>query len=385
MTEQGPSNSARGPRRRTQAAAGSSQIRRRRNRFKLYGAPQKRMSSNFRPPTNQTWPDGPPGTVLSFVRWFENQENARERFRWALRDSLDELMDGQRTGRWSYDHLSKTEKAHLGTIVEVNLTKEFEIPDGIDLDWRIDGQDLDCKFSKDVCGWEIPMEMYRCADHGDRSGKKDHIALLVWMTDDTEEWAAGLLQISDSRLRWKVQSSDDQARRAYNRDNKRKISSDAFNEISWLWGGLQSDLPPNTLQGLDSAIRDRIFADAGSGQGRVNVLFRELQGKIIRRPTVLTVGQQDDAPKRARDARIKLKQEGIIVLGHQESHPKIAERFNLPQPAKGEWISIRLTSVLADDERPKVSMSGKFWAIARPDDPPQAAPDVPKVLPPQGL
>ena len=44
----------------------------------------------------------------------------------------------------------------------MNLTKEFEFANGDDLDWQIAGRDVDCKFSKDLGGWEIPMEMYRC-------------------------------------------------------------------------------------------------------------------------------------------------------------------------------------------------------------------------------
>ena len=39
-----------------------------------------------------------------------------------LRDTLDQLYDGQHTGRWSYDQLHKTEKTHMGTLVEINLT-----------------------------------------------------------------------------------------------------------------------------------------------------------------------------------------------------------------------------------------------------------------------
>lgn len=95
----------------------------------------------------------PAPELRDIAQWFETAPDARDRFRWALRDSLDELLDGQRTGRWAYQHLSKTEKTYLGTAVEVNLTKEFEFTDGDHLDWKIaGGRDIDCKFSKDVGG-----------------------------------------------------------------------------------------------------------------------------------------------------------------------------------------------------------------------------------------
>jgi hypothetical protein len=52
-------------------------------------------------------------------------------------------------------------------------------------------------------GWEIRMEMYLCADHGDRQGKSDHPALLTWFDDTTNRWAAGLVTITDNRLWWR--------------------------------------------------------------------------------------------------------------------------------------------------------------------------------------
>ncbi|WP_405919554.1 NaeI family type II restriction endonuclease [Streptomyces longwoodensis] len=320
--------------------------------------------------------------IAPFVTWFCSQPEARERFRWALRDSLDEVLDGQRTGRWAYQHLTKTEKTYLGTAIEVNLTKEFAIGNGVDLDWSIAGVDIDCKFSKDFGGWEIPMEMYLCADHGERSGRANHPAVLTWVDDDTSQWAVGIVRITDERLRWKKGGSV----RAYNRDNKRKLAESAKSDVYWLWGGLQTDLPTNLLLHLNTEARKRIFTAslkgrASSGQQRVNQLFREVQNRLIGRQTVLTVGQQDDAPKRARDARRDLRPDGIVVLGHQGSHPHVARALGLPVPTKGEWISTQLVPVSSDDERPKFSLDGQFWARARRTEPsdtaPVPAPDLP--------
>lgn len=344
----------------------------RRNTFRTWDPPREAMSKvprewRIQSGLTQQVPDD----LAAFVEWFYNQPEARERFRWALRDSLDELLDGQRTGRWAYQHLTKTEKTYLGTAVEVNLTKEFAISNGVDLDWSIAGLDIDCKFSKDLGGWEIPMEMYLCADHGERSGRADHAAVLTWMDDDTSRWAAGIARITDERLRWRRErGANGDLVRAYNRDNKRKLSDGAKSDVYWLWGGLQTDLPTNLLRHLDDETRDRILTAslpdrASSGQQRVNQLFREVQNRLVGRQAVLTVGQQDDAPKRARDARIALRPEGIVVLGHQGSHPHAARKLELPVPIKGEWISTRLVPVSSDDARPKFSLNGQFWACAR--------------------
>ncbi|OBJ33064.1 restriction endonuclease [Mycolicibacter heraklionensis] len=320
-----------------------------------------------------------PPSLRPIVDWFDDAPDARERFRWALRDSLDELLDGQRTGRWAYQHLSKTEKTYLGTAVEVNLTKEFEFRNGDHLDWQIAGRDIDCKFSKDLGGWEIPMEMYLCADHGDRQGKADHPALLTWFDDTTSRWAAGLMTVTDESLRWKTDDNGDTVR-AYNRDNKRRLAESSADAVYWLWDGLQTDLPRNLLLHLNADARGRIFSFPSSGQKRVEQLFREVQGQIVGRQTVVTVGQQDDAPKRVRDARPHLRAEGIVILGHQDSHPAIATALKLPVPVKGEWIAVRLTLVSEADNRPYFALDGQCWAAAHQDERAVLAPDLPKRL-----
>jgi hypothetical protein len=350
-------------------------MRRTRNSFRAHPAPATPTMSTvrLRPPES----NGPaPDDLLPLISFFEDAPDGRERFRWTLRDSLDELLDGQRTGRWCYQHLMKTEKTYLGTAIEINLTREFEVAEGDDLDWRIADTDVDCKFSRDMGGWEIPMEMYVCADHEGRSGSENHPALLVWFNDGTNEWAAGLLRITDDRLKWK----NDQSGRAYNRDNKRKIAGDAFQQIYWLWGGVQHDLPPNLFLHLSASTRAKILRPRSSGQGRVNDLFRYVRNRLLERQVVLTAGQQDDAPKRARDARIHLREDGIIVLGHETPHRRIAESLGLPEPHKGSWISTRI--VPAADSAFKEGgffLDGQWWISASETDDKVAAPAFPKV------
>lgn len=363
----------------------------RRNVFRIWDPPREAMGKvprEWRIQSGLT--QHVPDDLAPFVEWFDDQEEARERFRWALRDSLDEVLDGQRTGRWAYQHLTKTEKTYLGTAVEVNLTKEFAIGNGTDLDWSIAGLDIDCKFSKDLGGWEIPMEMYLCADHGEREGPANQAAIVTWMNDDTRQWAAGVVRITDERLRWKRERDTNGDRvRAYNRDNKRKLSDDAKSEVYWLWGGLQTDLPTNLLRHLDDEARDRILTASlprrtSSGQQRLNQLFREVRDQIVGRQTVLTVGQQDDSPRRARGARKHLRAEGIVVLGHLRAHPHIARALGMPAPVQGEWISTRLVPVSSEDPRPKFSLDGQFWARAHGNElshsEPDPAPDLPDDL-----
>jgi hypothetical protein len=273
------------------------------------------------------------------------------RFARVLRETFDQLLDGQRTGRWGYSQLRKTEKTHMGTLVEINLHKEFEFADGVEMDYSIAGLEVDCKFSRAPRGWQIPLE----AD--------GHVCLLVWADDEQSRWSAGLIRISNAVLR-----------SGGNRDRKRTLNDNGLGNICWLWR--DQILPENLLLHLDDVTRARIFALAGkrSGQKRVNELFRSVQGRIISRTAVMTAGQQDDPPKRVRDARKQLRPEGVVILGHQGDHPRIASALELPVPMKGEWVSVRLTPAGAETHPPVVSIAGRLFRRAAEEDSPIVAP-----------
>jgi hypothetical protein len=279
-----------------------------------------------------------------------------------LRDTLDQLYDGQHTGRWNYDQLHKTEKTHMGTLVEINLHRQFGFGDGDTTDYRIAGIEVDCKYSMTDGGWELPPEAV------------GELCLLVTANDSAGYWAAGLLRVRAPYLRGKP-----------NRDAKRQLSAASRTRIRWLWPG-RGRLAENLFLNLDAATRDRIFSARSArgrlhGQARTNELFRRVQRRLIRRAELATVAQQDDFMKRARGnggARTQLQSEGILVLGHQDNDPRVATALGLPAPRKGEFISARVVPAREDRDEPAAVITGQRWALARPGDPVVAAPAVPR-------
>jgi Restriction endonuclease NaeI len=279
-----------------------------------------------------------------------------------LRDTLDQIYDGQHTGRWSYDQLHKTEKTHVGTLVEINLHRRFGFMDGVVTDYRIAGVEVDCKYSMNYGGWELPPEAM------------DHICLLITASDQRSSWHAGLIRVRESLLRARS-----------NRDAKRQLSSSSHTYIRELWPDNRK-LAENLFLGLDAEIRNRIFgakANRGNqhGQARVNELFRLVQHRIIRRAELATVAQQDDFMKRARGnggARTALRPEGVLVLGHQDNDPNVAAALGLPIPKKGELVSGRVILARNDRNDAAAIIEGECWALARPYDPVVAAPIVPR-------
>jgi len=279
-----------------------------------------------------------------------------------LRDTLDQLYDGQHTGRWSYDQLHKTEKTHMGTLVEINLHRHFGFGDGDSTDYRIAGIDVDCKYSMTDGGWELPPEAV------------GQLCLLVTANDSTRYWAAGLLRVREHYLRGTP-----------NRDAKRQLSAASRTRIRWLWPG-RAPLAENLFLKLGAGTRDRIFGARAArgrqhGQAKTNELLRSVQQRIIRRAELATVAQQDDFMKRARGnggARTRLRPEGILVLGHQDSDPLIATGLGLPVPRKGEFISARVVPAREDRDDPVAVIAGQRWALARTGDPVVPAPAVPR-------
>lgn len=278
-----------------------------------------------------------------------------------LRATFDQLYDGQHTGRWSFEQLHKTEKTHMGTLVEINLHREFEFIDGSATDYRIAGVEVDCKYSMSGT-WTLPPEAV------------GHLALVVAANDLSSQWMAGLVRVTEDKLN-----------PGRNRDAKGTLSAYGRSQIRWLWSD-HPGLAPNLFHQLGHTDREAIFeakARRGNqhGQARVNELFRRVQGRLIRRAELATVAQQDDFMKRARGnggARTALRPEGILVLGHQDNDPRIAKALGLGIPSKGQFVSARV--VPAKSPLGHVAeIHGELWRLATSTDPVFEAPEVSRI------
>lgn len=264
-----------------------------------------------------------------------------------FRTTFDQLYNGQHTGRYRWDQLYKTEKTHYGTLVEINLRREFDdvLSDGSLLDFSILGQEVDCKYSQKMGGWMIPPEA------------RNHLLLVAHANDQAAEWALGLVRASDKHVRT-----------SKNRDGKTQLNPVGNAAIRWLHR--PGDLPPNVLLDCEADDVAAIFAEK-SGQRRLNELFRRVQNKRIGRNTIATVAQQDDYMKRARangGSRTALRPEGFIILSGDYSHQQqVAELLRVEVPRPGEMVSARVVPASPDDGNVAL-MEGSYWRLADTDD-----------------
>jgi len=256
-----------------------------------------------------------------------------ERTARVLRRTYDMLLDGQHTGRYQWDQLYKTEKTHFGTLVEINLQREFGFADGVAMDFAICGVDVDCKYSQLRGEWMIPPEAV------------EQVILGLWASDDQGEWSLGLVR-AEERLLTASQG---------NRDLKRRLSAAGRAQVRWIFLGQR--LPENALLRIPAADVERIFSCSRHGT--------------------------KDYMKRVRGnggSRSSLRPEGIVIIGQYESHRKIAQELAVPVPGPGESVSVRLARRRAEHaNRPSVALDGADWVVARPDDPVERAPLLPDI------
>jgi hypothetical protein len=264
-----------------------------------------------------------------------------------FRNAFDYLYDGQRTGRYRPDQLSKTEKTHCGSLVEIYFRRALAsvISDGVDLDFSIANTDIDCKYSFTMGAWMLPPECF---------GK----LLLVAHADDVAgHWSLGVVRAKPEYLRGGA-----------NRDAKTGLNREGRAAITWIFD--HADLPANALLALPTEDVNVIFEQKG-GQKRVNELFRRAQLIPISRMVVATVAQQDDYMKRVRyngGARSALQVEGFLIPGGDyEAHRQVALDLGAPDLAPGEFVSFRVIETTATSPQ-SLELEGQHWRIAEAGD-----------------
>ncbi|MER8031805.1 NaeI family type II restriction endonuclease [Streptomyces bauhiniae] len=290
-------------------------------------------------------------------KWFLNQKDCGQRFGAVIRKSMDEVLDGQRTGRYDLyrtgkGRVEKTEKTYLGTKVEIVARDEFDLGYGESMDYSISGIEVDAKWTIGKT-WTIPKEAM------------GHICLVMRGDDRTGRFGVGLVRITQELLNL-----------GENGDRKRTISAAQKKQICWIVE--DGSLPDNLLLSLErrnpkklSSIFEGSAGFGGSrngGQRRVSALFKSFPGELVDRTTVVTVARQEDGPKRVRDARKALWSDGYVILGHLKPHLRIAMDLGLPVPRKGSWVSARLALIAEDDSRPSTVIDGRRYGIWREGD-----------------
>jgi|GEM_PF-3266519 len=207
----------------------------------------------------------------------------------AIRQSIDEVLDGPRTGRWDFEQLEKTEKTYVGTKLEIILRSALGLERGTKLDLEIEGIHLDVKWAKDS-SWQIPREAV------------DQLCLCVGARQRMSRFQVGVVRCSEADLN-----------QGKNQDKKRTLSAAGRAAMRMLV--VDAPMPSNFVADMDPDLRSAVMAEP-TIQGRITRMFKELPYQRVPRGAVETVAETTGDPMRRirADAHVEDVFAGMRIL-----------------------------------------------------------------------
>jgi hypothetical protein len=210
-----------------------------------------------------------------------------------VRQAIDEVVDGPRTGRWDLEQLDSTEKSYIGTKVEIIVRAALELERGSIMDLEILGHPVDVKWSK-TSAWQIPEEAV------------GHLCLCLGGLRSLAQFQVGVIRCDREVLNL-----------GRNKDRKTTISA-VQRRSKMLMLVEPAPLRTNFVAAIPDDQRSRIL-DGKTIQERVTALFHELPATPIPRDAIRTVARtQGDPMRRLRaDAHAGDSLRGMRILSSQ--------------------------------------------------------------------
>jgi Restriction endonuclease NaeI len=231
----------------------------------------------------------------------------------AIRQAIDEVIDGSRTGRYRYEELESQEKAYIGTRIEIVVRTRFELEPAGKLDTVIAGHPVDFKWSAKG-GWMIPTEAV------------GELCLLLKGDEKGGTFSVVLVRFDEDRLN-----------RGANKDGKRTLSKAGRASIRWLVEG--GSLPGSFLSSLDRPTRQAVLAQP-AGQARVREFFKRVTHRPVPREVIPTLAVQEDPMRRVRQDKHADGLAGLKILsGHYKVSKEAADLLGY-KLSKRDYLSI---------------------------------------------
>lgn len=241
----------------------------------------------------------------------------------AIRQAIDEVLDGPRTGRSSLAELAKTEKTYVGTKIEIVVRTALGLEKGPILDLEIEGHPVDIKWGMNSV-WQIPQEAIGM------------VCICVGGLDRLSRFQVGVVRCTEDRLN-----------RGENRDRKRTLSATGRAEMRLLVPS--SPLPINFVEQMDHDLRIAVMSEP-TIQTRVTKLFTVLPRTPIPRNAVATVARTTGDPMRRVRADSWSRPLGEIrVLSAKYGNP-VLEALGYPRLDRDEFMSVPAAEIEAMPE-----------------------------------
>jgi hypothetical protein len=234
--------------------------------------------------------------------------NGVDLFGKAIRQSIDEVLDGPRTGRWDFLQLEKTEKTYVGTKIEIVVRTALALERGPDLDLEIEGEPVDIKWAMNSV-WQIPLEAV------------GQLCLCIGGLEKMTKFQVAVVRCDEGIL----------TAGPGNRDHKRTISAAGRSALVHLV--TPSAMPTNFVAEMDPALRDLVMGEP-TIQRRVTRLFRSLPRTPVPRLSLQTVARTTGDPvRRTRADKSRTDPlEGVIVLSTKYAKGVVTALGLAPMP-----------------------------------------------------
>jgi hypothetical protein len=237
----------------------------------------------------------------------------------AIRQAIDEVIDGSRTGRYRYEELEKQEKSYIGTRIEIVVRTRFELEREGKLDTVIAGHPVDFKWSAKG-GWMIPREAV------------GELCLLLEGDEYGGTFSVGLVRCDEELLR-----------KGRNQDVKGQLSAAGRKRVRWLVEA--GRLPVSFLATLDEETREAVLAQP-PGQARVREFFKRVTRRPVPREVIPTLAIQEDPMRRVRRDRSGASLDGMKVLsGHYTVSRTAAELLDYEPLTKSDYMSVPIAEL----------------------------------------
>ena len=237
-------------------------------------------------------------------------------FRALVRQAIDEVVDGPRTGRWELAQLEPTEKTYVGTKIEIIVRAALELERGSVMDLEILGHPVDVKWSLSS-GWQIPEEAV------------GHICLCLGGLKGLSLFQVGVIRCDAEVLNL-----------GRNKDRKTTITAAQKRALMVMLVDA-APLPANFVARIDPQVRSRILAGR-TIQERVTALFTELIETPIPRDAIRTVARtQGDPMRRLRmDAHAEDSLAGLRILSFKYGNG-VVRALGYPPLGRDEFMGVR--------------------------------------------
>lgn len=232
-----------------------------------------------------------------------------------VRQALDEVIDGRRTGRYAVEQLAAEEKKYIGTKLEIVFRSELELEKSADADVLIGEISTEIKWSLKL-EWMIGPE---------NVGK---VCLGLGLQDGGKRFSVGIFRPTSSVLR-----------KGSNRDSKMSLTAEA-RRGHVLWFVEKAPLPSNFIAELSPQVRAAILGGR-SAQDRVRKLFQLLPGIPVPRSAIETVARNKRDPMR------RLRQDkynpdalpGMKLLSTKYGRLRL-RKLGLPPLPPDHWMAV---------------------------------------------